>query len=288
MVGVSDGLAACHKEFVTHLTRCGIKYGLMTADSADSTINVGKKLVSHSFSEKIDYIHLDIGSKEEIKYQISETLTLMKNKPHFSYVLVLNERTAEMLLHDHDAQQHFMYLMYKCKSFIGYELQPETIGRLATALKENSPESTTVMALGYGYHSLELTSRVDVSVGFGQAPADVNAEELSQVILLLKRGPSSFCTSLRLINEMLYRLGVVRCVLTLYEAVTYDYMNRVIGSDVVWLTLNIFMTLGALLKLYFNLRNEFNRGEYRPTASYSCNSVLKKNVFRGYLLHGYL
>jgi|JI6StandDraft_1071083.scaffolds.fasta_scaffold16203_8 magnesium-transporting ATPase (P-type) len=50
MVGVNDGLATCHKEFVTHLTRCGIKYGLMTSDAADSTINVGKKLVGHSFT----------------------------------------------------------------------------------------------------------------------------------------------------------------------------------------------------------------------------------------------
>jgi|JI6StandDraft_1071083.scaffolds.fasta_scaffold16203_9 hypothetical protein len=124
----------------------------------------------------------------------------MKNKPNFSYVIVLNQRTADMVLHDHDAQQHFIYLLYKCKSFIGYELRPETIGRLATALKENSPSTTTIMALGYGYHSLELTSRVDVSVGFGEAPADINAEELSQVIMLLKRGPSSFTTSLRLAN----------------------------------------------------------------------------------------
>lgn len=143
---------------------------------------------------------MDIGTKEEIKYQISETLTLIKNKPNFSYVIVLNQRTADMVLHDHDAQQHFIYLLYKCKSFIGYELESGTIGRLATVIKGNSPKNATVMALGYGYHSLELTSRVDVSVGFGEAPADINAEELSQVIMLLKRGPSLFCASLRLLN----------------------------------------------------------------------------------------
>lgn len=55
---------------------------------------------------------------------------------------------------------------------------------------------------------------------------------------------------------MLYRLGVVRCVLTLYEALTYDYMNRIIGSDVVWLALNIFMTLGAMLKIFFSVKDE--------------------------------
>lgn len=50
MVGINDGLAAYYKDFVTHLTRSSIKYGLMTSEGADSTINVGKKLVSHSFS----------------------------------------------------------------------------------------------------------------------------------------------------------------------------------------------------------------------------------------------
>lgn len=89
-----------------------------------------------------------------MKYQISETLTLMKNKPNFSYVIVMNESTAEMVFHDHDALQHFMYLLYKCRSFIGYELRSETIGRLAKLLKDNSPSTTTIMALGYGYHSL--------------------------------------------------------------------------------------------------------------------------------------
>jgi hypothetical protein len=122
MVGINDELATCHKELVTHLTKCGIKYGIMTSDAADSTINVGKKLIAHSFSDKIDYIHLDIGSKEEIKYQISETLTLMKNKQSFSYVIVLNQRTVDMVFRDHDAQQHFIYLLYKSTSFIGYEL----------------------------------------------------------------------------------------------------------------------------------------------------------------------
>lgn len=49
MVAINDELATGYKEFVTHLTKCDIKYGIMTSDGGNSTINVSKKLLAQSF-----------------------------------------------------------------------------------------------------------------------------------------------------------------------------------------------------------------------------------------------
>jgi hypothetical protein len=55
---------------------------------------------------------------------------------------------------------------------------------------------------------------------------------------------------------MLYRLGVLRCILTLYECITFDYMNRIIAAEVIWLSVNIFLTLGVVFKIIFSIRKK--------------------------------
>lgn len=98
----------------------------------------------------------------------------MKNKKGFSYVIVMNQQTADIVLDDSDCLQHFIYLLYESKSFIGYALLPTTIGRLIQLLKDNSPSINTVMALGYGYYNIDMLSHADVGIGMGELQADIN------------------------------------------------------------------------------------------------------------------
>ena len=94
----------------------------------DTTVNVSKKFIAKAYKTPIEYIKLDEGSKEEIKYQVSETLTLIKNKEEFDFVLIINQNTLEVAYSSHDILQHFLYLIYKSKSLIGYGLPPELMG----------------------------------------------------------------------------------------------------------------------------------------------------------------
>ena len=50
---------------------------------------------------------------------------------------------------------------------------------------------------------------------------------------------------------MVYRIGVIRCVMALYECVTYDYMNSIIEGTTVWVCINIFTILGMLIKMIY-------------------------------------
>lgn len=42
---------------------------------------------------------------------------------------------------------------------------------------------------------------------------------------------------------------MIRSILTLYEAITYDYMNRIIDSETMWMVINVFTVVGVLIKL---------------------------------------
>jgi hypothetical protein len=76
------------------------------------------------------------------------------------------------------------------------------------------------------------------------------------VVQLIKSGPENFDESLGIVNEILYRFGVIRSILTLYEAITYDYMNRIIDSETMWMMVNVFTVVGVLVKMVSGFMEE--------------------------------
>jgi hypothetical protein len=65
-------------------------------------------------------------------------------------------------------------------------------------------------------------------------------------------------------------------------------MSRVIEAEIVWLSVNIFLTLGVLIKILFIVRKNDWEVSEDWDKNYSTNSVIKKNIFRNYMMHTFL